>query len=72
MPMKGSRDTALPTLNFSTKSYGGQRHAPAVSPQVKTAGTPCTSVWVGLGGGWMGPENPARTGDRTPFRPAHT
>jgi len=54
MPMKGSRGTALPTANFSTKIYGGQRHAPAVLPQGKTAGTPCTSGWVGLGGGWMG------------------
>jgi hypothetical protein len=72
MPMKGSRGTALPTLNFSTKRYGGQRHTPAVLPQGKTASTPYTSGLVGLRGGWLGPEYPAPTGDRTPFRPAHT
>ena len=72
MPMKGSRGTALPTLNFSTKSYGGLRHASAILPQGKTAVTPCTRGWVGHGGGWIDPENPAPIGDRTPFRPAHT
>jgi len=62
MPMKGSRGTALPTLNFSTKIHGGQCHAPAVLLQGKTAGTPCTSGWVGLGCGWMSPEKPAPPG----------
>jgi hypothetical protein len=72
MPMKGSRGTALPKLNLSTKSDGDQRHAPAVLPQGQTAGILCTRGWVGPGGSWIGPENPAPIGDRNPFRPAHT
>jgi len=47
MPMKGSRSTALTTLNFSTKSYGGQRHAPDVLPQGKNSRYP---LYKSLGG----------------------
>jgi hypothetical protein len=54
MPMKGSRGTALPTLNFSTKSYGGQRHALAVLPQGKNSRYPLYKLleWVSGAVGW--------------------
>lgn len=52
--MKGSRGTALPTLNFSTKCYGGQRHAPAVLPQgIQPVPLVQAAWWVSGAAGWV-------------------
>ena len=78
--LKG-RAIPLPTLWATTgpvtgslylllDGVGGQRHAPAALPPVKTTGTQCTGGWVCPGPVWTGAENLSATGIRSLDRPA--
>lgn len=72
---RGSSSIALLIHNLGYIWGGGQRHALAALPLVKSPGTHDTGGWVGPGPIWTGvKKSKSRTprGVRTPYRPAHS
>ena len=62
--------SSLLSLTSTLEGVGGQRHARASPPLRERSGTHCIEGWVGPGPVWTGVENLARSGIRSPDRPA--